>query len=58
MRWYKPQTGAERVIKKFAIYPIRIGNEVRWLETCIILQVAYDVDYYLFPWKKEKFLNE
>ena len=39
MRWFKPECGDERIITKFAWLPIRIANEVRWLETVHIRQV-------------------
>jgi len=32
MRWYKPVNGDTIIKKKFAILPIEINNEVRWLE--------------------------
>ena len=32
MRWYKPVRGDTIIKKKFAILPIEINNEVRWLE--------------------------
>lgn len=35
MRWFK---GNSRIKKKFAILPIRINSEVRWLEVVYIYQ--------------------
>lgn len=35
MRWFK---GNSRIKKKFAILPIRIDSEVRWLEIVYIYQ--------------------
>lgn len=35
MRWFK---GSSRIKKKFAILPIRIDSEVRWLEIVYIYQ--------------------
>lgn len=38
MRWYAPKRGDVRVIKKFAIFPITINGETRWLEWVRIRQ--------------------
>ena len=38
MRWYKPEMGEVRIIKKFAILPITINGETRWLEWVKIRQ--------------------
>lgn len=38
MRWYAPNRGDFRVIKKFAILPITINGETRWLEWVRIRQ--------------------
>lgn len=58
MRWSKLKTGDMRIIKRFALFPITINSEVRWLEWCVIEQRAYDVDYYVFfPWHNKRFLN-
>ena len=35
MRWFK---GYIRIKKKFALLPVRIDSEVRWLETVYIYQ--------------------
>lgn len=35
MRWFK---GSSRIKKKFAILPIRIDREVRWLEVVYVYQ--------------------
>ena len=35
MRWFK---GNSRIKKKFAILPIRINSEVRWLEIVYVYQ--------------------
>lgn len=34
----KPLPCDERIIKKFAIFPIKIGYEIRWLEMVTIKQ--------------------
>ena len=38
MRYKYPEHNSWRVIKAFAILPIEAGEELRWLETCYILQ--------------------
>lgn len=49
MRWFKRNS---RIKKKFAILPIRINSEVRWLETVYVYQERdcfdrwwYDIEY-------------
>jgi len=32
MRWIKAQYGDEKIKRKFAILPITVDDEVRWLE--------------------------
>lgn len=39
MRFTRPYYGEVRYITKFALLPIQIENEVRWLEKCHIKQV-------------------
>lgn len=58
MRWRKLRSGDTRVIKRFAIFPISAGGEVRWLEWVTIRQYAYDVDYYFFPWHNAEFIDD
>ena len=43
--------GQERTIKRFALFPIRAGHEIRWLEKVYIKQ------YWLsgWGWKNSKF---
>lgn len=50
MRWNNatpPSLGDTRIVKRFLLFPIRLGDESRWLEVAIIKQtfVAHD----LFP---------
>lgn len=35
MRWVRPEW---RIVKRFAIFPIEIDDEIRWLETVYIHQ--------------------
>ena len=39
MRFYLPEDGDRRVRQFFAIFPVRIGLEVRWLERVRVRQV-------------------
>jgi hypothetical protein len=54
MRWFhtptppEPKPGQSRVITKFAWFPVRIGNETRWLET-VHLHQEYE-SYYFDEW--------
>lgn len=68
MRWIKKNYyKSTRVVRKFALFPICVGDETRWLETVYILQkrafpgAPYwtDVDFvtkeeYYFQFKKEE----
>ena len=38
--------GYKRIIKRFALFPIKIDREIRWLETCYISQVYNKLDGY------------
>lgn len=35
----EPNIGDTRLIKKFLFFPKNLNNEIRWLETAIILQI-------------------
>lgn len=50
MKWQRVKTGDKRIVKRFALFPIYINNDVRLLEWCLIKQQAYDVSYYINPW--------
>lgn len=47
----------QRVRKYFAILPIRIGSEIKWLETVEYVQEWYAPDH-CWGWYKIKFINE
>ena len=44
MRWIEPKDGDIKIKKKFAILPIAINNETRWLEW-----VTVKYQYYTLP---------
>ena len=58
MRWGKPGAGDKRVVRRLALFPIRVGNEFRWLEFVRIEQTYYDPDYYQFPWHNTRFVED
>lgn len=36
MRWYDHKNGDRKIVRRFALIPISINGEHRWLETCYI----------------------
>lgn len=38
MRFFIPNKGVERIVTRFLIFPVKIGEEVRWLERATIRQ--------------------
>lgn len=38
MRWLHPEIGEARKVRRFAIFPITLGQETRWLEWVTIRQ--------------------
>ena len=38
----KKVDGQERIITKYLIFPKRIGDEIRWLETATFKQILYN----------------
>lgn len=60
----KKETKTTRDISKFALLPICIGNEIRWLEKVYIEQVlvvVYDIDNIddstQKKWENKRFMN-
>lgn len=60
----KKKTKTTRDISKFALLPICIGNEIRWLEKVYIEQVlvvVYDIDNIddstQKKWENKRFIN-
>lgn len=52
MRWTKPKDGDVKIKRKFAILPISIDRETRWLEWVTIQYVYFDNCFDPY-WKKE-----
>lgn len=44
MRFKKVQHGDERIIRRFALLPVEVGNEYRWLEFIYYRQVYLPKD--------------
>jgi hypothetical protein len=47
-----------KAVKRFAIFPIKIGNEIRLLETCYILRTKYEGCNKPHSWKNERFITK
>ena len=52
-----PSYGDQRIITKFAWFPIEIKREVRWLERVTILQM-YENDWDGYHWVNICFVDE
>ena len=68
MRWQEPKHGDVKIKKKFALFPIEINGENRWLEWVTIKYVYHDgtmfrtprtyQHYRYYGWLKEEFIDE
>lgn len=54
MKWYKPAYGSTKTRSWFALFPIRIDNEVRWLEK---VTVKYFYDGIKEKWQRYEFVD-
>lgn len=50
MRWFIPEPGDKRVVKRHLATPVKIGREVRWGERAFIHQTYRSVDEYEAVW--------
>lgn len=57
MEWNKPDNGDERIVKRFALLPIRIYKNVKWLKMCYIRQV-YIERYGYSLWNNLSFVTK
>lgn len=57
MRWYKKRKADIRYRRRFALFPCRIGNEVRWLEMIYLKQSRW-YDWDEKGWENIKFLTK
>ena len=45
MMWREPELYSVKIVKKFALFPITVGEETRWLEWVNIKYVYYGKTY-------------
>lgn len=60
MRWKAPGDGDVKIKKKFALLPITIGKETRWLEW-VNIKYVYHESILLFDynyWVPKEFIDE
>ena len=60
MRWIKkpdPKVLGFRAIKRFALFPIQVKDEYRWLETCYIFQERWE-DFGESGWENKHWLTK
>lgn len=55
MKIVLPNNYDRKVVKKFALFPITIHREIRWLEW-VVVRYYYD-DNNFYPWTPEKFID-
>ena len=59
MRWKLPQDDETRIVERFAVLPIRIRGEARWMERVRILQEYIAPGHSLFyGWRNIKFIDK
>lgn len=63
MRWFKKDKPVNRIVKRFAWFPIRIGDEYRWLETVYMWQRLYKsydslTDICRYRYENNKFITK
>lgn len=49
MRWNKPKSGDTKIKRKFALLPITIGKETRWMEWVTVRYEFSDWNLYRDP---------
>jgi hypothetical protein len=57
MIWNKNKQGDTRVIKKFLWLPLKIGYEIRWLETVLLLQEFKECTFIRNHWETLQFMD-
>ena len=57
MKFYNHSLNEQRVRKYFAIFPIRIENEIRWFETIEYVQEWYAPNH-CWGWYNIKFIDK
>jgi hypothetical protein len=57
MRWKEPIDGDVKIKKKFALFPITIKKETRWLEW-VNIRYKYFEDGWDYGWMAMEFVDE
>ena len=58
MRWKTPKMGDTRERRVFALLPITIDHDTRWLEWCRVSEYYGYVYYGMCEWIKVKFIDD
>lgn len=58
MRWIKTRYGDEKIKRKFAILPIKVDDEVRWLEWVTVKYTYYVNRDCVAGWHATEFIDE
>lgn len=59
MRWTIPNNNDTKIKRKFALFPIKINNEVRWLERVTVkYRYGYSTEIGLFGWFPIEFIDK
>lgn len=57
MKWDHPAYFEKRIVKRFLWFPCRIDQQVRWLETVLILQEFRYVNGFFDRWTNIQFVK-
>lgn len=57
MRWQEPKDGDEKIVKKFALLPITLGRETRWLEFVTIKYIYAGYHHIRGCWYPDSFID-
>ena len=58
MRWTKPKSGDVKIKRKFAILPVCVGREARWLEWVTVKYLYRDDGYGITGWRLIQFVDD
>lgn len=59
MKWKIPNINDIKIKRKFALFPIKINNEVRWLEWVVVkYRYDYNEDTWLYSWMPIEFIDK
>jgi hypothetical protein len=57
MKWTKIKIGDQKIKRKFAILPIKVNDEVRWLEWVTVKYTYYDNKDCVIGWWATEFID-